>query len=205
MIRIIDKDNIDLFATSMDQYFRLRYEVFVKELGWCKPNDQLKEIDQYDNENAAYVLSIDGNGDVVGCFRLYPTTQPHMLSEYFAQMVDGQVVQRDDVFELTRFAITPNRRDGGVVYRELYLGMLEYCISRGITGTVAVLRTTRLAPLMGIGMNLRPMGLPQVIGNESNTVVYYEMNEDVLARVQARAGVTDSVLESNSGLISRVA
>lgn len=205
MIRIINSSNQSQFSRSLEQQFRLRHDVFVTELGWCKPREDLRETDQYDTDDAIYVTSIDGRGDVVGGFRLCPTTAPHMLGEHFAYMVEGPVLERADVLEATRFAVASDRRSGGETYRELYLGMLEYCLSEGIIGTVGVVRTVRLTPLLGLGMSVRPIGLSRMIGTENNTAIYWDINEEVLARVRQKAGVTGTVLERDGAAFSRVA
>jgi acyl-homoserine lactone synthase len=204
MIRIIENCSRRQFAKSLAQQFRLRHDVFVGELGWRESSDRQAEIDQYDDEHATYVTSIDSHDNVVGCFRLYPTTQPYMLSETFRNLVDGLMPQSPDVFEVTRFAIAKDQRRGGT-YQELFLGMIEHCLSKGIVGNVAVMRTMKIPVQLGLGISVRPLGLSQPIGDENNTAVYWEMSEEVLERVRRTAGVAGTVLEQDDSAFNRVA
>ncbi|MDG2571023.1 acyl-homoserine-lactone synthase, partial [Vibrio parahaemolyticus] len=80
-IHVIRRDNQHLYEASLEEYFRLRHEVFVRERGWRNLHRlDGREIDAYDNDNAVYLLAIDQDR-VVGGQRLYPTVLPHMLSE----------------------------------------------------------------------------------------------------------------------------
>jgi N-acyl-L-homoserine lactone synthetase len=63
MIRVIDKTNFHLFPRTMDQLFRVRHSVFVEEKGWIQfERDGIYEKDQYDTEDAAYVVALDNLG-----------------------------------------------------------------------------------------------------------------------------------------------
>jgi acyl-homoserine lactone synthase len=196
MIRIIDQTNRERYAKSLDQLFRMRHEIFVQERGWKDFDRGTIESDQYDNEHAVYAACVDRQDDVIGCFRLYPTTLPHMLSETFASMVDGPIIQRPDVWEVTRYSIAKDRRDSRT-FQELFLGLVEYCMSQGIVGTTALMRTLRLPVLQSIGMIVRPLGLPADVGGESNLAVLIETSEQSLMRIRKNAGVVGSVLEQD--------
>jgi acyl-homoserine lactone synthase len=204
MIRIVNRDNRGRYAKSLDQHFRMRREIFVRERGWTDLDRGTIETDQYDDDHTVYALSVDAGDVVIGCFRLYPTTLPHMLGDKFAWMVDGPVPQRTDINEATRFAIAKNRRDSRT-YHELFIGMLEYGLSEGLSGITAVMRTLRIPVLQGIGISVQPLGLPHQIDGESNTAVIYEVCHESLTRLRKSAGVFDSVLENNAALANRVA
>jgi acyl-homoserine lactone synthase len=204
VIRIIDKHSQRRFARTLDQHFRLRHEIFVQERGWKDFDRGTIETDQYDNEHSIYAVAVDDDDDAVGCFRLYPTTLPHMLSEQFASMVDGSIVERSDILELTRFSISKRRRDSRT-YHELFLGLLEYCLSEGISGTTALMRTLRIPVIQSVGMTVHPLGLSKDIDGEINTAVLLEMTEESLARVRKSAGIFETVMEESNVVASRVA
>ena len=59
-IHVVTRDNRHLYGNELQQYFRLRHEIFVEERGWkdlYRPDGL--EIDRYDNEHAVYLLAID--------------------------------------------------------------------------------------------------------------------------------------------------
>jgi acyl-homoserine lactone synthase len=199
MIRIIDRHNRTEFENSLDQNFRLRRDIFVVERGWTDFDRGIYETDQYDTEDTVYVVSIDASDNVVGGFRLYPSVLPHMLSETFAHMVDGRILQRPDIFELSRLGLAQSARNSRT-YCELFLGLLECGLALGLSGTTALIRTLRIPVVQTIGLSVIPLGLPREIDQESQTAILIEIDEASLARVRRSANRHESVLEAEGGL-----
>jgi len=195
MIRVIDRLSRDRFRRSLDQQFRLRREIFVAERGWTDFDRGAYEMDQFDTDDAVYLVTLDASETVVGGMRLYPSLKPHLLSETFAHMVDGPVPQRSDIFELTRFALAASARNSRT-YCELFLGLLEYGLGEGLSGTTALMRTLRIPVIQTIGMKVTPLGLPQEIDGELQTAVLIELSEESLTRVRRSAGRFESVMEA---------
>ena len=61
---------------------RDRKTVFVDRLGWQVPvvNGDL-EIDQFDGDDAIYLIAVDEAGGHAGSLRLLPTAGPHLLAD----------------------------------------------------------------------------------------------------------------------------
>jgi acyl-homoserine lactone synthase len=197
MIRVIDKSNFHLFPRTMDQQFRLRHAVFVEEKGWKEfERDGVFEKDQYDTEDAIYVVAIDDQGDAIGCFRLYPTVLPHMISEHFPTMVEGEVLRRPDVLELTRFHLCKSKRRSSE-YLELLSAIPEVGLELGLSGFTAIVRTLRIPVMQAAGLSITPTGLPVVFDGESHVSVLFEVSENCLARINETRGSILSVFEHN--------
>lgn len=197
MIRIIDKFNMHLYPKTMDQQYRLRHSVFVDEKGWKQfERDGIYEKDPYDTEDATYAVVLNDDGDAIGCFRAYPTMLPHMLSETFPNMVDGSLIRRQDVFEISRFHLSKAARDSGP-WIELVTGIQEVGLTLGLSGFTGITRTLRLPVMQSVGINVRPLGLPVFFDGESNVSVFIEVSEESLARLHKKRGSTASVLEQN--------
>jgi acyl homoserine lactone synthase len=82
-----------------------RHKVFVERLGWQLQTLNNTEQDQFDRVDTVYIISRDQYGDVSGCARLLPTTQPYLLGEVFPQLLNGMPIPNSpDVWELSRFA-----------------------------------------------------------------------------------------------------
>ena len=82
-----------------------RHKVFVERLGWQLKTFGNMEQDQFDRDDTIYVISRDEYGDISGCARLLPTTQPYLLGEVFPQLLNGMSIPNSpDVWELSRFA-----------------------------------------------------------------------------------------------------
>lgn len=195
MIRVIDQSNSATFASTLDQVFKLRHACFVKERGWQEfEKDGVYEQDQYDDDHAIYLASLDDQRDVVGCLRLYPTALPHMLSEQFAYLVDGPVPSSEQVIEMTRLAIKPGQR-GGETYHELLIGVQEFCIARDILNVTAVVRALRMPLVQKMGYQLNPLGSVHEIDGDATIAVMFDTSDSALNKIRARTGVTYSVME----------
>jgi acyl-homoserine lactone synthase len=195
MIRVIDRTNRHQFIRTLDQHFRLRHEIFVKERGWKDFDvDGIYEMDQYDNDDATYLVSVDEEDEVVGSSRIYPTVLPHMLSEHFAALVDGAVPQRIDLVEFTRLAICKSQR-GTRIYFEQFLGLQEFCLGQGMSGATTLVRTHRIPIVQNAGMNVVPLGLSREIDGEMCTAIFIEASEKVLMRMRSVAGISGTVME----------
>jgi acyl-homoserine lactone synthase len=205
MIRVVDRTNRHRYIRTLDLHFRLRHEVFVKERGWKDfDRDGVHEKDQYDNDDATYLISVDERENVVGSFRLYPTVLPHMLSEQFPAMIDGAVLRRIDILELTRLAICRNQR-GTQTYFELFLALQEYCLEQGISGATNLVRTHRIPVVQKAGMNIIPLGLSREIDGEMCTAALLEVSEDVLQRMRKISGISTTVMEDRERPLRRIA
>jgi N-acyl-L-homoserine lactone synthetase len=83
-----------------------RHRVFVERLGWQLDAHDGAESDEFDRPDTVYVAVEDERGDIVGCARLLPTTQPYLLSERFPQLLNGLAPPHDPaIWELSRFAV----------------------------------------------------------------------------------------------------
>lgn len=195
MIRVIDQARKLRHRDTWDKLARFRHDIFVKECGWKDFDvDGEREADPYDDENAVYAVSLTTEDRVVGCFRLFPTTEPHMLNEAFAYLVEGSVPQQSDIIELTRLAVARDKRDGRV-YQEIFAGLQEIGLQEGYVGATAVIRAHRVPVVQGAGITVHPLGLPRDVEGDKLIAVLYEISEASLARVRAVGGLSGTVLE----------
>lgn len=87
------------------QVAHYRHKVFIEMLGWELETRNGEELDQFDRPDTLYVVSQDDDGNVNGCARLLPTSQPYLLGEIFPQLMNGaEVPCSDEIWELSRFA-----------------------------------------------------------------------------------------------------
>jgi acyl-homoserine lactone synthase len=197
MIEIIHSGNARQFDDLLDSQFRLRHEVFVRERGWSRFDvDGISEKDQYDNDETVYLVATDHAGYVAGGFRLYPTVLPHMLSEHFPHLVDGAIIQRRDVLELTRFGMRKSERRSRY-YFELLLAIQEYGLSEGLCGFTSVINPLRIPILQGFGLEIEPLGLPTIIDGEATIAVLFHVSETCFARVRTAVAIQDNVLHES--------
>jgi acyl-homoserine lactone synthase len=204
MIRLIDQSNRARYPYLLDRLFRFRHDIFVKERGW-KEFDRagLYETDRFDTNDAAYLIAVDDAEEVVGCCRLTSSLEPTLTQEHFGFLVEGQIPQRGDVLDLTRFAVAKGQRRTQT-YPELLAGVQEYCLEQGAIGATSIIRTFRMPLLQAAGMNLTPLGLPQTYQDENLVAVLFNASEDILADVYRHAGLRYPVLQRDPSTREKV-
>src|SRR3546814_10670155 len=90
----------DPLAAAM---FRDRKRQFVDQFGWDVPVVAGQyEFDQYDGDDADYLIAVDGEGGHAGSMRLLPTIGPHLLADHFAGLCEGDIPGGPHVMEITR-------------------------------------------------------------------------------------------------------
>ena len=76
-VHAIDAGNRDLYSDALEQHHRIRHDIYVGERRWmelARPDG--REIDQFDTDDAVYLLGIETDGRVVAGSRLMRTDRP---------------------------------------------------------------------------------------------------------------------------------
>lgn len=130
MIYVINKENRHLFKSTIEKMHVLRYELFIRERNWSLPTQDNREEDQFDHEDAVYLVYLEPNGDVTGTGRLIPSTSSHMLNEVFADLCDGPVPIGPQYWEISRGGVkdVPHREE---IWKNLSFACFEYCHMQG--------------------------------------------------------------------------
>ena len=173
MIIVVDALNRHRFEDLLTEMHKLRARVFEGRLGWDVTVEDGAERDDFDNLDPAHVIALNDTGDVVGCMRLLQTTGPHMLSDVFHSILDGEPPLRNaQLWEATRFCVDTQQLDRGktknsisYVTSEVMIGAFEYAKSAGVLDAVAVidpvmdrvLKRSGNAPYDYVG-SAKPMG-----------------------------------------------
>lgn len=202
MIQVITSENQHIYGKQLDQMFRMRHEYYVLGHGWAGLTSQDgKEIDEFDNLQAVYLVSVDEFGDVAASLRLNPTTEPTLLKK-FAEYATSEIPQSERCWDLSRWIARPNQRRADKArwpsnhQRELALGVLEFCQSRG-ADCLTMLCETRLAERIGAyGWPVTYLGPPRDYegGKGSAVAARIDVGDHILALTRARTGITRPVL-----------
>ena len=187
-IHIVNASNAAFYADCMEAYFRKRHDVFVEERGWSSLRKaDCREIDEFDNDDAVYLLALDGE-KLAGGQRLYPTSLPHMISKHFMQLVERPLPHGVTTSEWTRYFVTRERRTGRTDCR-LLAAVQRYCLEEGISQLTAVVEMWWLPRWHQAGFKVRPLGLPQMIEGQPTLAVCIAVSEESLASVCALGGL----------------
>jgi acyl-homoserine lactone synthase len=198
MIHVVTAANKHLYQKELHEQFRIRHDVYVGERGWkaLARADGL-ERDQFDNDDAVYVLSIEG-GRVVGGSRLVSTTRPNLLGEVFPHLAAiGGVPCESAIFEWTRIFVIKERREGrnaGRAAGAVMCGILEFSLAEGIEALSAVMETWWLPRFHDMGWTVKPLGLPELIDGEWTIAAVMPITRRTLETTRAFHNIDAPVL-----------
>ncbi|OJU23307.1 MAG: autoinducer synthase [Sphingomonas sp. 66-10] len=176
---------------ALRQMFIARREVFVDLLGWDVPVLEGRyEIDQFDDEHAAYLIVSGPNAEHLASARLLPTTRPHILADLFAHLCEGEIPRGPGIFEITRFCLdrrltAAERRDAR---NKLVSSIAEYGIANGIHTFTGVAEMGWLRQILGFGWRSRPLGRAQRVGGKMLAALAIDIDRETPALL-ARTGI----------------
>lgn len=188
---------------TFDSMFRLRYEVFIKRLGWPLRASNGREIDQFDHDWAHYLVLRNADEEVVASCRMTPTSQPNLLGDIYPHLVQtGPVPSADDVWEVSRVAVDHDRErlallpDGLNPTGALFCAMFEYAMFVGAHTLVSVSDPAIERILKMSGWKLRQLG-PVIELPEGGTAVAESaaVSQEQLAAIRRRTRTPHAVLE----------
>ena len=196
-VHVVRRDNRHFYADILDDYYRLRHQIYVVERKWMDlDRPDKREMDQFDTEETVYLLGLEGRNIVAG-MRLVPTTAPTLLSELFPQLALNGPVRRHDVYELSRIFVIPTKRGehaGPRAEAVIQAAAMEYGLSTGLSAFTIVLESWWLPRLLDQGWAARPLGLPVNINAMSTVAVIVDVNEKAWTEICARRSVPGSML-----------
>ena len=199
MIHVFQDDGTLETAALLDRCYRYRHRLFVERLGWealRKPDG--REIDQFDGPDAIHVAGVESERIV--CYsRFLPTTGPHLLSDLYPDLLDGDPVPRGPgIYEWTRGSVVPERQDGASAYsmpaRELYLGVLEWGLAGGVEGFTIEFDPFLITRMLQLDYEVRPLALPKMIDGRMVVPAYIGFTEQTLETCREFFGIQHSVL-----------
>lgn len=192
MMQLITSDSYGKCLDDLADMHRLRYRIFKQRLDWDVQASGDMEVDEFDALNPCYLLQRSVEGAVTGCVRLLPTTGPTMLRDTFGILLDGSAAPASPrVWESSRFGLDPDHAGplGGqgiakATY-ELFAGMIEFGLSRGLTDIVTVTDVLMERILRRASWPLRRLGQPRAFGRSRAVAGYLEVSVDSLGRIRA--------------------
>src|SRR6202047_3609165 len=130
VIHLVTPENDYHYRDEMEQAYRLRHQVYVKEMGRADlAKADGRDVDQFDNKYAVHMLYIE-RGEVLGYQRLLPTTRPHLLSDVMPELCEVERPIGADIWEISRHCVAPGNRTGGryasPIANALGSGLLEW-------------------------------------------------------------------------------
>lgn len=181
---IIDmNDSQASHGSALDGMFRLRHEVFKQRLNWDVGSSAGKERDDFDDLEPVYIVC-EEEGEVLGSWRLLPTTGPYMLKNVFPELLHGeQAPEHENIWEISRFAVSKrvagNDSLGTIrsVTNTLLDELFTFAARRKIERIVAVSDVRFERILKRAGLLTTRYGVPLQIGVTKAVAGYADVNE----------------------------
>ncbi|MFC3714503.1 acyl-homoserine-lactone synthase [Sphingoaurantiacus capsulatus] len=200
MVNVITRHNRDRYQPLVEAMHVDRKRIFVDWLKWDVPvvEDRF-EMDQFDTEDAVYLVIADPEtGKHMGSVRLLPSTVPHLLSDVFPELVEGEVPRADDVWEITRMCTTPDIARSWTqvqVWRQLAVALVEFGLMAGIRQYTLITHMPFVPTLISAKWNCTPLGLPVEMDGVDVAALAVDVDAPTLARMRAAFGPKHSLLQ----------
>ena len=186
----------------LERYFRIRYDIYVKQRQWHAVARPINiEMDAFDTEHAVYLMALDSTDKLVGGSRLVPTLQPHLLGNVFPQLAPGGPPRAADIYEWTRFFISPALRSRGrssPVAGVVLCGVLEVARALGILQISVVCESFWPSRLRALGWTIVELG--DVLQHDDGDIIalLIEVTPEAIASTRRAYGIHEPVLAETS-------
>ena len=168
--------------------FEARKRVFVDLLGWDVPVVEGRyEVDQFDDEDAVYLIVECENGRHAGSARLLKTIRPHILDTLFPELCASPAPRGSDIFEITRFCLgreqnAPARLE---TRNALVSALVRYALDNGIAAYTGVAEMGWLQQILAFGWSCRPLGIPRFVNGKMLGALRIDISQETPALLAA--------------------
>ncbi len=199
MVHLVHSGNRNLYRGPLGQMFCDRKRIFYDTLHWDIPIAAgLFEIDQFDNDDAVYLVDIDPiDGKHLGSTRLLRSTGPHILGSLFPQLCDRDVPTGPDIWEITRFCSAPRlKREQTLKTRShLWIALAEFALQHGISHYTCVAELPWMETLRNYAYRSDVLGQPKEVNGEPLAALLVENSSLSLLDLQVKTGVREPILK----------
>jgi acyl-homoserine lactone synthase len=193
-VHVVTAANRARYGAEMEEVFRWRHRIYVEEKRWMEARPDGREMDQFDTDEATYLVALRG-GDFVASSRLRSFSQATLLGEVFPFLAAVRgLPSLPEEAEWTRMFVVPGVRERGHkgVAAAMCCAVMEYCLEEGVTRIGGIQETYWLPRWMDYGWRVEPLGLPQDIEGTSCLAAMFEVSQEALEGVRRSAGISAS-------------
>jgi acyl-homoserine lactone synthase len=151
-----------------ERMFRLRHQVFIKDLGWPLPSANGREIDQYDVDDAVYFLDVTDDDVLQASVRLVPSEHCSLVADYFPHLIEtGEPARDPRVYECTRYFFLPLKgrcRDNRGARVRVLAAMVEWGLVNRLSHIQCVVDMAAFPGFVEMVPQTIPLGLPHPYG-----------------------------------------
>lgn len=188
MVTVAQAIPLPLRLPALREMFEARKRVFVDLLKWDVPVlDDRYELDQFDDEHAAYLIVPGEDGSHAGSARLLRTTHPHILDTLFPALCAAPPPRGPNVLEITRFCLARERSAKArlEIRNQLVSSLVRYALEHGIETYTGVAEMGWLQQILAFGWRCRPLGLPHMVNGKMLGALRIDISTDTPALLEA--------------------
>jgi N-acyl-L-homoserine lactone synthetase len=166
MVTVAEHIPSPLRHPPLREMFEARKRVFVDLLKWDVPVLEGRfEVDQFDDQHAAYLIVACDDGSHAGSARLLKTQRPHILDTLFPELCAATPPRGPEVMEITRFCLDRNQgsQERLETRNRLVSALVRYALENNIAAYTGVAEMGWLQQILAFGWRCRPLGLPRRI------------------------------------------
>lgn len=161
MIHIIENHSSFARLLLVEGMFEDRKRLFVDLFGWGVPIiDGRFEMDQFDHDDAVYIIAASRDGEHEASMRLMPSSGSHMLGEIFPHLCPSGVPVGKDTWESSRLCLP--QRHGAARRRELrnilISAMVDFALTHGIARITGIIPEGFRKEVLSMGWLAEPLG-----------------------------------------------
>ena len=188
MVTVAEAIPVPLHLPALREMFEARKRVFVDLLKWDVPVLEGRyEVDQFDDESAAYLIVTDEHGSHTGSARLLKTTRPHILDTLFPQLCAAPAPRGASILEITRFCLGRGQsaEQRLETRNRLVSGLVRYALENGVETYTGVAEMGWLQQILAFGWRCRPLGLPRLIDGKMLGALRIDISDETPALLEA--------------------
>jgi acyl-homoserine lactone synthase len=199
VIYVVDGRNRENYRRQLEEMHRIRHRIYVEGRGWkALRRSDGREVDEFDTENAVYLLGLSADGAVTAGSRLVPTQKPHLMHNVFPHLATKAPVPRSDfIYEWTRYFLTSEPADRSArrcASGEILCALFEYGLEAGLTHFSLVCDTFFLPMFRQARWRITELGDATPYEEGVCIAVLFEVSERVLKSTREVRGVSGPVL-----------
>lgn len=213
MIFVLEGTQRAQLSYYFDMMFSLRHQIFIKDMGWSLPTSKgTYEIDDYDVDQATYILDIVDDDVIQGGVRLTPSESCSLVADYFPHLIECAVNPRSPaVYEATRYMFLPlakRSEENRAAKARLLSAMVEWCHAKDVSFIQCVVDMKAFPSWIELVPQTIPLGLPHPYAGGpdapggGNCIAFrWPATEDVIRGIRKYGGIADVPRFFQSGAV----
>lgn len=188
MVTVAEAIPAPLHLPALREMFEARKRVFVDLLKWDVPVLEGRfEVDQFDDEDAVYLIVPGEDGRHAGSARLLKTIRPHILDTLFPELCAVPVPRGPGTLEITRFCLDRRQSadDRLETRNRLVSGLVRYALENGVETYTGVAEMGWLQQILAFGWRCRPLGLPRLIDGKMLGALRIDITDETPSLLEA--------------------